>query len=387
MSAVISEAGRQHLQWALIDGVGPLTFQKLLITFTSPEEAWRASARALEQVHRIGREKADQIASQRATVAPLVDAEIAAIEQVGGRILCREDADYPAGLKQLPDPPIVLYVKGELRSTDAVAVAVVGTRRCSVYGSEQARRFGELLAGIGITVVSGLARGIDAFAHHGAIDADGRTLAVLGTGLGEIYPPENQALAERLVSSGALISELPVRAAVRRENFPSRNRIIAGLSLGTLVIEAPKRSGALITARLASEYNREVFALPGRVGDPNAFGTNALIRDGAAKLVLDLEDIINELGEVGYHLQLKERAAEEQESSEQGAATTAPPSPLPPIEQRVLALISFDPILQDVIIQNAEYPPGEVLAALTSLELKRLIRRLPGQLVVRVGQA
>jgi DNA processing protein len=387
MSAVISEAGRHHLQWALIDGVGPLTFQKLLITFGTAEEAWQAPARALERVHRVGADKADQIASQRTTVTPLVDAEVAAIEQAGGRILCRADADYPAGLKQLPDPPIVLYVKGELRSTDAVAVAVVGTRRCSVYGSEQARRFGELLAGIGVTVVSGLARGIDAFAHHGALDADGRTLAVLGTGLGEIYPPENRALAERLVSSGALISELPVRAAVRRENFPSRNRIIAGLSLGTLVIEAPKRSGALITARLANEYNREVFALPGRVGDPNAFGTNALIRDGAAKLVLDLEDIVNELGEVGYHLQLREGAAAGHAPREQDTPAAGQPTPLTPIEQRVLALISCDPILQDVVIQNAEYPPGEALAALTSLELKRLIRRLPGQLVARVGQA
>jgi DNA processing protein len=180
-------------------------------------------------------------------------------------------------------------------------------------------------------------------------------------------------------------------AAVRRENFPSRNRIIAGLSLGTLVIEAPQRSGALITARLANDYNREVFAVPGRLGEPNALGTNTLIRDGIAKLVVDLEDVLSELGEVGLKLQSGLNAHVDESSPQDQRDRDAPPAsttaPLSPVERRVYEVIGADPILQDVVLNAAELPPGEVLAALTSLELKRLIKRLPGQLVVRSGVA
>ncbi|MEI8191643.1 MAG: DNA-processing protein DprA, partial [candidate division NC10 bacterium] len=332
-----------------------------------------------------GSDKAGKIA--RGPDMTELEQEIEAAGEHGVRIICRADADYPEGLKRIPDAPIVLYVKGELRPTDAVAVAVVGSRRCTIYGSEQARRFGELLAGAGFTVVSGLARGIDAFAHHGAVDSGGRSIAVMGRGLTEIYPPENSALAEKLLEKGAWISELPMRAAVRAENFPGRNRIIAGMTLGTVVVEAAQRSGALITARLASEYNREVFAIPGRIQDPMSLGTNALIRDGAAKLTTCLEDILDELGEVGDKMRPATGTEARRHEGTEGGSATRPILPLTAAESRVYGVIAYDPVLQDVIIRAAELPPGEVLAAMTSLELKGLIQRLPGNLVRRRGMA
>ncbi|MCK4342984.1 MAG: DNA-processing protein DprA, partial [Phycisphaerae bacterium] len=309
MTETISKIGRVHLQWALIDGVGPLTFSRMLIQLGDPEKALGASTEELRAVKGvIGPKKAEKIVRSRDEVD--IEAEIEAAAEHGVRIICRVDEDYPPGLKRIPDAPIVLYVKGEPRPTDAVAIAVVGSRRCTIYGSEQARRFGELLAGAGFTVVSGLARGIDAFAQHGAVDAGGRSIAVMGCGLTDVYPPENRALAEKVLESGFWLSELPMQAAVRSENFPGRNRIIAGMTLGTVIVEAAQRSGALITARLASEYNREVFAIPGRIQDPMSQGTNALIRDGSAKLTTCLEDILDELGEVGTLMRPAEPAVD-----------------------------------------------------------------------------
>jgi len=389
MSEVISNIGRVYLRWALTDGVGPLLFSRLLVQFGDAERALGAAASELQLVKGIGEETAGRIL--RGPAQETLEREIEEASRHGVRIICRADPDYPEGLKRIPDGPIVLYVKGELRPTDAIALAIVGSRRCTIYGSEQARRFGELLAGAGFTVVSGLARGIDAFAHHGAVDAGGRSIAVMGCGLTEVYPPENAALAQKILENGAWVTELPMQAAVRAENFPSRNRIIAGMTLGTLVVEAAARSGALITARLASEYNREVFAVPGRVQDPMSFGTNALIRDGAAKLVMSLEDILDELGEVGERMRRvidtgASRASatnDAAQSEEPGAAR--PPGPLSAAESRVYEILGYDPVLQDVVLRAAELPAGEVLAALTALELKGLVRRLPGNLVVRRG--
>ena len=389
MTKIITDVGRTHLKWALTDGVGPLLFSRILIQFGDAEKALGAGASALARIQRIGEKSAERIARERDQVDINEQIQAAAAHDV--RILCQEDRDYPPGLKQIADAPIVLFVKGELRETDAVAIAVVGTRRCTIYGSEQARRFGELLAGAGFTVISGLARGIDAFAHHGAVDAGGRSIAVMGKGFPEIYPPENKALAEKLLASGAWISELPMRSEVQRKNFPSRNRIIAGMSLGTLVIEAPKQSGALITARLASEYNREVFALPGRAQDVMSFGTNDLIRQSYAKLTMCLEDIVEELGEVGERMQIAGPFASAE--STPGEPTDRPMLPAQPrpalteAEKRVYDVVPFEPMFQDVVLDASQLPPGEVLAAFTALEIKGLIKRLPGQLVVRVGKA
>lgn len=427
MPPTITDPGRIHLRWALVDGVGPLTFSRLLIQFGDAETAWGASASRLAEIKRLGPKSAERIARARDAID--VEREIAATEALGVRIICRADPDYPPGLLQIADAPIVLYLKGELLPTDLVALAVVGTRRCSIYGSEQARRFGELLAGAGFTVVSGLARGIDAMAHHGAVEAGGRSIAVMGMGLNEIYPPENKALAEKILESGAWLSELPIDSEVRRENFPGRNRIIAGMTLGTLVVEAPEKSGALITARLACEYNREVFVVPGRAQDPGCAGSNNLIRRGYAKLAMCLEDILEELGDVGERLGLPVSEAEylsrnralvrdavnsagAEPAPEDAASADEPrvspkrkrpsksdaPRPdrpatapaavkLTAVQRQVYHVIPYDPILQEAVIQASQLPVGDVLAAFTALELKGLIKRLPGQMIMRVGRA
>ena len=390
MDNTISDVARTHLHWALTDGIGSIVFGRLLLKFGSARTALGASAGELQNIHRIGRESADNIARARDAVS--IEPEIEAAAERGVRILCRDDKEYPEILTRIDDPPIVLYVKGELRPTDAVAVSIVGSRQCTIYGSEQARRFADLLAGAGFTIVSGLARGIDAFAHHGAVDAGGRSIAVLGNGLREIYPSQNEALASKLVENGALLSELPMSVTVQGGNFPPRNRIIAGLSLGTIVVEARQRSGALITSRLASEYNREVFAVPGRVQDPMSFGTNRLIARGEAKLVTCLEDVLDELGEVGMEMRDGMNARATAASSADGGSDRkrSEPKPAPQlnaVESGVYNTIGYDPILQDAIVGMLNLPPGEIIGAFTSLELKGLIQQLPGQLVVRRGTA
>ncbi|GMU84386.1 MAG: DNA processing protein DprA [Planctomycetota bacterium] len=390
----ITETGRAHLRWALTDGVGPLIFSRLLVQFGTAEAALGATAAEMQVVKGISRDGAERIL--RTATQIRIENELDACAAKGVRIVARADPDYPAGLREVPDPPIALWVKGELRETDAIAIAVVGTRRCSIYGSEQARRFGELLAGAGFTVISGLARGIDAFAHHGAVDAGGRSIAVMGNGLNEIYPPENTALAEKLIEHGALLSELPMATVVRRGNFLPRNRIIAGMSLGTIVVEAPARSGALATARLAMEYNREVFAVPGRLQEATAIGTNKLIQDGA-KLIASLEDVLVEFPDVAARLVGQGTLSFDPANSAAakgrggGGSSVVGDSrllgPLSPAESAVLEALSYDPMLQEFALQLVPIPPGEALAAVTSLELKGLVRRLPGQQIVRVGRA
>ena len=382
--SVISDTACHYLHWALTDGVGPKTFVQLVERFGDAASALRASAAQLESIKGLGPKSADAAARARDAVA--IDDEIEAATEAHVRIICREDPDWPPGLRNIPDAPIVLFVRGELLATDAVAVAVVGSRSCTIYGSEQARRFGELLAGAGFTVVSGLARGIDAFAHHGALDAGGRTLAVMGRGLNEIYPPENAALADRVLSSGAWISELPMQTNVRAGNFPGRNRIIAGMTLGTLVVEAGHRSGALITARLAGvDYNREVFAVPGRLQDPLAIGTNALIRDGGAKLVTCLEDILDELGSVGDAMRAAPAPGGDgrPRQLELADAADGPIPALSGIEARVFESLTTEPRLQERVLSDTGLPPGELIAAFTALELKGLVKRLPGQMIRR----
>lgn len=375
MSNKTSEAAKTHLRWALTDGVGPILFARILEKFGSAEKALGVPATAFEAIEGIGRAKADNIA--RARDAAKSESELNATEEAGVAIICREDPLYPHSLKNIPDAPIVLFVKGEMLPTDQIAIAIVGSRRCSVYGSEQARRFGELLANAGFTIVSGLARGIDAFAHHGAIESGGRSVAVMGRGLGEIYPPENRALADHLLTNGAWISELPLATTVRATQFPARNRIIAGMSLGTLVVEAADRSGALITARLANEYNREVFVVPGRLQEATASGTNKLIRDGGGKLITCLEDILDELGDVGVNMRPQKNTAPTTNSPP--AKATTRPAALTPTEAKVMDALAADELLQDEVMAKTELPAAELFAALTALELKGLIKKLPGQ--------
>ena len=372
-----SAIAAKYLAVQMTPDIGPVTVRRLLERFGSLDGMLAASRAELAEVEGVGPRRAAAIL--RIQRNSEVTEELALAADEGVRIICLEDDGYPAPLKNLPDPPLCLYVRGTLEATDTVAIAIVGARRCTYYGMEQARRFASALAGAGFTVVSGLARGIDGYAHEGALAAGGRTLAVLGNGLTRIYPPEHAALGERVMANGALISELPMDAAPEANHFPRRNRIIIGLCLGVLVVEAGRRSGALITARLATEYNREVCAVPGRVDSDTSAGTNAMIRDGQAKLVTCLEDVLDELGDVG-RIMLPEGAESAQDDSGTAAAALAG---LNPDERQVLDALSQDPIGPDHICGTSGLPVNKVAAALTALQMKGLVRQQPGDLYVR----
>lgn len=377
-SAIASPAAIEHLRWSLTAEVGPILFGRIVEHFGSAQAALGAGVHTLQAIDGIGPILAERMARSRETAD--VDAELALAERHGVRIICREDDEFPRLLRHIPDPPICLYVRGRIDTEDALAVAVVGARRCSIYGREQAQRFGHQLANRGLVVVSGLARGIDGESHKGALNGGGRTLAVLGNGLGTIYPPEHRELAARIAENGALISELPMTTAPSKENFLPRNRLIAGLSLGVLVVEAAKRSGSLSTAARASEYNREVFAIPGRVDSDFSSGTNALIRDQHAKLVTGVDDILDELGEAGELLRGQAKKAD---------GTTAEPLParlnLSADEQAVHAVLSRQEQTIELIAEAAGKPASKVASTLITLQLKGLVRQLPGGQFVKAG--
>ena len=372
---VISDIGRRYLQLQMTAQVGPIRLRKLLDYFGSVDAVLSTSRAQLERVDGISSQIAGAIFRSRDDQT--VDEEVDRASRCGVRIICMTDAEYPKPLRNIPDPPICLYVRGELQPTDSVAVAVVGTRRCSHYGREQAVRFGELLGRAGFTVVSGLARGIDGHAHRGALGAGGRTIAVLGNGMASIYPREHESLAEDVAGAGAVFSEYPLESAPAPENFPRRNRIIVGLALGVIVIEAGKQSGALITARLATEYNREVFALPGRIDQPQfTLGTNGMIRDGTAKLVTGLDDVLDELAEVG---DVMRQYADPTSAPSPDSAHAAPITPnVTAEEQAVLRTLTAGAEDADDISYSSKLESASVATALTSLQLKGLVQRLPG---------
>ncbi|MDH7600013.1 MAG: DNA-processing protein DprA, partial [Sedimentisphaerales bacterium] len=272
------------------DGVGPTIFARLLERFGSPQEALDAPMCELEAIDGIGPQTAARIAALRGRFD--VASELRKADQLGVSIIHIQDPRYPSPLKTIYDPPPVLYVKGLLRPEHQVAIAIVGSRHCSLYGQEQASRFAYHLAGAGFTIVSGMARGIDTAAHQGSLAAGGQTIAVQGCGLARVFPPENARLFELIANSGACISELPLDYEPLAENFPARNRIIAGLSMATIVVEAGMRSGALITARCALDWGREVLAVPGRVDSPFSKGPHQLIKQGAV-LVESPEDVLD----------------------------------------------------------------------------------------------
>ncbi|MBN1943041.1 MAG: DNA-processing protein DprA [Phycisphaerae bacterium] len=365
----VREQVRPYLRLTLAENVGPKTFRSLVDAFGGAEEAADASMGAWQRVEGVGPKKA--LALQAVTDG-MIEEELAEADRLGVRIFRLEDDEYPAALKKIPDPPPLLYVRGRLEPADAVALGVVGSRRCTHYGLEQAERFGGLLGRAGLTVVSGGARGIDTAAHNGALRAGGRTVAVMGCGLSTNYPPENAALFERIIAEdrGALISELPMKTAVLSGNFPTRNRIISGLSLGVLVIEAALPSGALITAREAAEQGREVFAVPGRVDSPMSAGTHQLLRDGA-HLVADLDDVLGPLGDAGRAIHPPAPDAE------------AIPSGLDDLETALLAVLSEGPCNLDDLTRRTGTPIGQAAAAMTMLVLKGYVRQQPGNIFAR----
>lgn len=393
---VISPIGRSYLRLHLTPEVGPIRARNLLQRFGDIDAVFSASIRELEQAENVGPVVAKAVFASRGDDG--VDREIDQAALQGVRILCWADPEYPALLKRINDPPVCLYVRGRMEAEDGVAVAIVGSRKCSHYGLEQARRFSEGLARAGLTVVSGLARGIDGVAHQGATIAGGRTLAVLGNGLSHVYPPEHEELSQRVIEHGALISELPMDTSPDAKNFPPRNRIIIGLALGVLVVEASHRSGALITARLAGDYNRESFALPGRVDQPQyCAGTNALIRDGKAQLVTCVEDVLDGLSEVGRIMkgELAATSATPPGDRRQSHGDTAhAPGASPPMqtlvelsdeEAMVLKAVTVEPAGVASLQAQTELDPGRLLSLLTSLQMKGAVRQLPGSLFVRKG--
>jgi DNA processing protein len=357
---------RLHLRLHLAEGVGAITFRRLVDAFGGAEQVFAAGPGKWQGVDGVGPKTAGAMA---AVTDEQIDEELAEAEKRGVRILLSDDAEYPAALKTIYDWPGVLYVRGELRPSDAIALGVVGSRHCTHYGAEQAERFGQLLGRAGFTIVSGGARGIDTAAHRGALAAGGRTVAVMGCGLAQTYPPENAKLFDQIVSDGrgAIISELPMRTAVLPGNFPTRNRIISGMSLGVLVVEAARHSGALITAKEGAEQGRTVFAVPGRVDSTMSQGTHELIRGGAV-LVQGLEDILDQLGEVGSKM-----APQEAESS-----PMLPLAGLDQTETLLLDILKEGPLSLDELVRRSGLDSGKVASSMTMLVIKGAVVQQPG---------
>ena len=339
-------------------GIGPARLRALLDFFGSVEAAWHASPEELREIG-LDRRSITNLLAARKTLD--LQSELDRLAAAGVTLLTWDSPDYPINLRNIYDPPPVIYVRGELAPEDDWAVALVGTRRATVYGKEAARQLATDLVHNGVTVVSGLAAGIDSVAHQAALDAGGRTIAVLGSGVDVIYPAQNQRLAAQIMQQGALVSEYPLGVQPERSNFPPRNRIISGLSLGVIVVEAGARSGALITADFAGEQGRDVFAVPGSIFQRSCEGANRLIQDGA-RPVLSVTDVLEELNLAQVAQQAEVRAV---------VPTTEP-------ERNVLELLSAEPTHVDELGRATEMPAATVASTLALLELKGLARQVGG---------
>ncbi|MFH1859541.1 MAG: DNA-processing protein DprA [bacterium] len=358
-----------YLTLNMIPDIGPVRFQMLFSHFGNAEDILSASVAEITRVKGVGEKIAQSIAEKRNQVC--IDEELKKIDAAKARVITLEDEEYPISLKSIWAPPPVLYVKGCLKEDDRLSIALVGTRSASSYGIKMAERLAQDLVRYGLTVVSGLARGIDTHSHLGAIRANGRTIAVLGCGVDIVYPTENKGLFEQIVQHGAVISEFPMGTTPEKFNFPRRNRIISGLSLGTVVVEASIRSGALITTNYALEQGREVFAVPGGIDSRLSAGNHQLIKDGA-KLITCVEDIIEEIGLLVDTLkqpivpEIKKNTAE-----------------LIDTEKKVYLLVGDEPQHIDCFIYNSGMGAGQIASILLQLELKGFVRQLPGKMFVR----
>ncbi len=352
------------LALSLIPGIGSILIQRLLDQFKTPEAVFRAPMKELLQIEGLGKKVACEI--QKGPLERVVEREYSLLKEVGGKIITFKDDDYPKRLKDIYDPPALLYVRGELRREDELAVAIVGSRKTSPYGRWITEKIGQDLARHRVTVVSGMARGIDSVAHQGALQGGGRTIAVLGCGVDVIYPSENRNLFYQIIEQGAILSEFPMGSPPEGGHFPRRNRIISGLSMGVVIVQASSESGSLITAGYALEQGREVFAVPGNVGAEGSRGTNQLIKDGA-KMVESSEDILEEI------------------LPQWGREKEVPPkgeTPVPDLteEEGVLyKLLEETPLHIDAIIRESQLDPGKVSSLLLNLELKGLISQWPGK--------
>ena len=356
----------------LIEGVGPVRARSLIEHFGEAPKILAASKHELLRVRNIGDDTAEKISGWEKSID--LAGELKRIADFGCHVLISSDENYPASLREIYDPPLVLYVKGELTAKDKNAVAMVGSRQTTHYGIETARKLAYQLAYVGVTVVSGGARGIDTAAHQGALSAKGRTVAVLGTGINIIFPTENAELFERIAANGAVITQFPFNRPADKQSFPIRNRIVAGMTLGTVVVEANLSSGALITANFATEYGRQIFAVPGRIDSPRSKGCHELIKKGA-KLCEGAEDVLSEFE---YLFPTSNRPAAPNETG------VLPALELSANEQKVFdALKTDDELTTDEVIRASGLPSSAVSVTLLSLEMKRVVRQLPGKLFVR----
>ncbi|HEX5482342.1 MAG TPA: DNA-processing protein DprA [Terriglobia bacterium] len=362
-----------------VEGLGIRGVHSLVRRFGSPQAVYAASLPELESCGAPAR-VAQSVFARKGI--PEAEKEISAAEKLGAKILAPPANDYPALLRQIPDPPLALYALGDISCLSRHAVAMVGTRRPSAYGSSTAHRLAGDLAQRQIVIVSGLARGIDSASHRGALEAGGKTVAVLGSGLDVIYPRENKKLAETVIENGALISEFPLGTPPVPENFPIRNRIISGLSLGVVIVEAAEYSGSLITARLALEQNREVFAVPGNITSPQSFGPNLLIKEGA-KLVDRWLDVIEELP-TSIRMQLFPAGNASEQAARESNAVLPFVESLSGDQKAVFGALRVDQALfVDAICGCVEIPQPRVLSALLGLEMDGLVKQLPGMNFVR----
>jgi DNA processing protein len=351
----------------MIPQMGPVRLRRLLERFGSAENILLARTDQLSAVDGIGRALADNITRWQEFADPASELKKAA--DLGAHVITAQDEEYPSALREIHDPPIVLYVRGHLTERDRHTVAVVGSRKCSHYATECAKKLSFQMAYAGLTVVSGLARGIDTAAHQGALAAKGRTIAVIGSGLGELYPPENAELAERIAASGAVVSEFPIDTKPDRQTFPIRNRIVTGMSFGVLVVEAGANSGALISANMAAEQGRTLYAVPGRIDSPAALGSNRLIQQGA-KLVISVDDILDDLP-----LVFKNRP---------DLPVAAPIADLTPDQQKILDALGTDETALDSVIATSGLTAAAVSSTLLALEMRRLVKQLPGKRFVKL---
>ncbi len=355
----------------MVEHVGPVRLRTLLEHLGSPPAILAASLDQLLRIPGIGPDVADAITRWEQNVD--LSAELRRIQEFDCTVLTQLDDDYPPLLREIYDPPIVLYVRGKILPRDRNAIALVGSRQTTHYGIEAARRLAYQLALLGVTVVSGGARGIDTAAHHGALAAKGRTICVLGTGPNLVWPPENAELFQRISGNGAVITQFPFNRPADRQTFPIRNRIVAGMTLGTVVVEANLASGALITAKFATDYNREVFAVPGRIDSPRSKGCHELIKNGA-KLCEGPEDILTEFE---YLFPPTRRPASPAETGR------LPALPLSDTEMAILDALGRNELPLDHVIRVTGLPASTVSVALLGLEMKRLVTQSPGKIFAR----